>query len=103
MASGWDKSSGALHRFYVSESDFWASFNYVFSEACAKRTTYKFGLIKSILDSLNIFLLLVILRQWKVLTSKATGSPWKLTLPLSLRMTEKTLAGNSWKQRKSIR
>lgn len=52
MASGWDKSSGALHRFYVSESDFWASFNYVFSEACAKRTTYKFGLIKSILDCL---------------------------------------------------
>ena len=32
--------------------EYWAHFNYVFSDSCRKLTTYKFGLIKAILDSL---------------------------------------------------
>ena len=48
LGSGtWD-----IKKYYVSEDELWAAFNYVFSDACAKRSTYKFGLIKSILDNL---------------------------------------------------
>ena len=52
MAAGWRLSKGEIRKYYVDENDLWASFNYVFSEACAKRSTYKFGLIKSILDNI---------------------------------------------------
>ena len=52
MAAGWRLSSGDIRKYYVSEDELWAAFNFVFSDACAKRSTYKFGLIKSILDNL---------------------------------------------------
>lgn len=50
--SGWDKRSGALLDDNVSTEELWSLFNYVFSDSCSKRNTYKFGLVKSILDNL---------------------------------------------------
>ena len=52
MSAGWRLSKGEIRKYYVDENELWAAFNFVFSDACAKRSTYKFGLIKSILDNL---------------------------------------------------
>ncbi|SEQ76101.1 HNH endonuclease [Treponema bryantii] len=52
MAAGWNKTSGTLREGPINEDTFWMLFNYVFSDSSAKRTTYKFGLVKSILDNL---------------------------------------------------
>jgi len=52
MAAGWRLPKGDIRKYYVDENELWAAFNFVFSDACQKRSTYKFGLIKSILDNL---------------------------------------------------
>ncbi len=51
--AGWELKSGALTEYTVSEDRIWSLFNYVFSDSCRKRNTYKYGLIKALLD--NIF------------------------------------------------
>jgi len=50
--SGWNLKNGELNISQVSEDEYWSLFNFVFSDACMKRNTYKFGLIKSIMDNL---------------------------------------------------
>ena len=47
---GWSLKEGVLAQGTVSDDEFWSLFNYVFSDACKKTNTYKFGLIKSICD-----------------------------------------------------
>lgn len=47
---GWNLRKGALVETKVSDDEFWSLFNFVFSDACKKTNTYKFGLIKSICD-----------------------------------------------------
>ena len=49
---GWNLKNGELNISPVSEDEYWSLFNFVFSDACMKRNTYKFGLIKSIMDNL---------------------------------------------------
>ncbi len=49
---GWNLKSGKLNMTQVSEDEYWSLFNFVFSDACLKRNTYKYGLIKSIMDNL---------------------------------------------------
>lgn len=49
--AGWNLKAGAITEYVVSEDRIWSLFNFVFSDACKKRNTYKFGLIKSLLDS----------------------------------------------------
>ena len=51
--AGWDLKKGDITEYVVSEDRIWELFNFVFSDSSKKRNTYKFGLIKSILD--NIF------------------------------------------------
>lgn len=51
--AGWDLKSGPITEYNPSEDRIWSLFNYVFSDSSRKRNTYKFGLIKSLLD--NIF------------------------------------------------
>lgn len=51
--AGWNLRNGKIRRIDVSESEIWSLFNFVFSDSSKKRNTYKFGLIKSILD--NVF------------------------------------------------
>ena len=52
MSAGWNLKRGVLSPFPIDLESYWAHFNYVFSDACRKRSTYKFGLIKAILDCL---------------------------------------------------
>ena len=52
MAAGWRLPNGEITKYFVEENELWSTFNFVFSEACTKVSTYKFGLIKSILDNL---------------------------------------------------
>lgn len=47
---GWNLKEGELKETILSDDDYWSLFNYVFSDACKKTNTYKFGLIKSICD-----------------------------------------------------
>lgn len=49
--AGWNLKNGVITEYAVSEDRIWSLFNYVFSDACKKRNTYKFGLIKALLDS----------------------------------------------------
>ena len=51
--AGWNLKNGKIEKFNLSEDEIWALFNFVFSDSSRKRNSYKFGLIKSILD--NIF------------------------------------------------
>lgn len=48
----WDSERGALSSEAISNDAYWQLFNFVFSENCKKTSTYKFALLKSILDNL---------------------------------------------------
>lgn len=48
----WNSKSGSLNFFSISDDEYWSLFNFVFSESCHKTSTYKFALLKSILDNL---------------------------------------------------
>lgn len=50
--AGWEIKSGLITENNPSEERIWSLFNFVFSDACKKRNTYKFGLIKALLDNL---------------------------------------------------
>ena len=49
---GWNLREGILTELRVSDDEYWSLFNFVFSDACRKTNTYKFGLIKSICDQI---------------------------------------------------
>ncbi len=49
---GWILREGILTELRVSDDEYWSLFNFVFSDACRKTNTYKFGLIKSICDQI---------------------------------------------------
>ena len=85
--AGWDKKAGIILSNTVSEDKIWSLFNYVFSNACSKRNTYKFGLIKAISD--NLFNC-----EWSVsgyklsfndLFSKFAENYWNLVVKYGLR------------------
>ena len=49
--AGWNLKCGSITEYYPNEDGIWSLFNYVFSDSSRKRNTYKFGLIKSLLDN----------------------------------------------------
>ena len=49
--AGWDLKCGSITEYYPNEDRIWSLFKYVFSDSSRKRNTYKFGLIKSLLDN----------------------------------------------------
>lgn len=49
--AGWNLKNGSITEVNVNEECIWSLFNYVFSDSSRKRNTYKFGLIKSLLDN----------------------------------------------------
>ncbi len=49
---GWNLREGILVTENVSDDEYWSLLNYVFSDACRKTNTYKFGLLKSICDQI---------------------------------------------------
>lgn len=48
----WNSKFGRLNFSPISDDEYWSLFNFVFSESCHKTSTYKFALLKSILDNL---------------------------------------------------
>lgn len=50
--AGWNLKKGIIKTEVLTEDQIWALFNFVFSDASKKRNTYKYGLIKSLLDNL---------------------------------------------------
>ena len=84
---GWNLKSGTITKYDVGEDEMWSLFNFVFSEASAKKTTYKFGLIKSILDNilngeetpLGIFI------TYEKIFSKFAENYWNLVVKYNLR------------------
>lgn len=47
-----DRPKGEIKKYYVSEDELWSLTNFFFSDACRKTSTYKFGFLKSVMDSL---------------------------------------------------
>ena len=54
MAAGWKLKEGNLDSGIIPEDAYWSLFNYLFSEKSRKRNSYKFGLLKSILDCVHL-------------------------------------------------
>lgn len=52
IKAGWELSSGELKRKDVSSDDLWKIFNRIFSTKSKKTTSYKFALIRAILENL---------------------------------------------------
>lgn len=50
---GWDLKKCSITEYCVSAYKICSLFNYVFSDSSRERNTYKFGLVKSLLD--NVF------------------------------------------------
>ena len=87
--SGWNLKNGELCKQSVSEEEYWTLFNFVFSDACLKRNTYKFGLIKSIMD--NLFNCTYLERNdtyilsYEKIFEKFTVNYWNLVLKYHLK------------------
>ena len=85
--AGWNLKNGELNNAYLTDNEYWALFNFVFSESSMKRNTYKFGLVKSILDSLfsgvekkeGIFL------SYENLFSRFAENYWNLVIKYNLK------------------
>lgn len=85
--AGWDLKYGPIKEFYINDDRIWSLFNYVFSDSCRKRNTYKYGLIKSLLDSLfsgkktgmGIFY------TYEELFARFTENYWNLVIKYDLR------------------
>lgn len=48
----WDSTYGEIKKYIASEDELWSLANFFFSDSCKKTSTYKFGFLKSIMDSL---------------------------------------------------
>ena len=91
MLVGWKLKEGKILENNVSHDRYWAMFNYVFSDACRKRNTYKNGLIKSILDNLfnceddgiGYFF------SYENIFTKFTENYWNLVVKYDLRQMRK--------------
>lgn len=85
--AGWDLKKGKLVEEHVSTDEYWSLFNYVFSDNCAKTNTYKFGFLKSILDSIfdgkinaeGMFL------SYEHLFARFTENYWNLVVKYNLK------------------
>lgn len=89
--AGWDLKNGSITEYSVSEDRIWSLFNYVFSDSSRKRNTYKFGLIKSLLD--NVFdgknTNVGVKYTFEELFSRFAENYWNLVIKYGLRQMRK--------------
>lgn len=89
--AGWDLKFGDITDFNASEEQYWSYFNFVFSDACSKRNTYKFGLIKAILD--NLFNAVAVANGMSIsyhdLFAKFAENYWNLVVKYDVRQMRK--------------
>lgn len=84
---GWELKKGKLNTDRFNEEEYWRLFNYFFSDSCKKRNTYKFGIIKSILDNLfniKIHFDKLYIRYYD-LFSKFTENYWNLVVKYNIK------------------
>lgn len=88
---GWELKSGSITEYNVGEDRIWSLFNYVFSDSSRKRNTYKFGLVKSLLD--NVFngqnIENGIKYTYEELFSRFAENYWNLVIKYDLRQMRK--------------
>lgn len=88
---GRDLKNGSITEYSVSEDGIWSLFNYVFSDSSRKRNTYKFGLIKSLLD--NVFngknTDVGVKYTFEELFSRFAENYWNLVIKYDLRQMRK--------------
>ena len=88
--AGWSLKCGALDSNLYSEDDYWELFNAFFSPRSMKRNSYKFALIKSILDSAavctenNEYKI-----SYNILFEKFTHNYWNLVCKFKLKQMRK--------------
>lgn len=89
--AGWELKNGIITEYDVSENRIWSLFNYVFSDASKKRNTYKFGLIKALLDSsFSVETTQAgIIYDYRELFSRFTYNYWNLVVKYNLRQMRK--------------
>lgn len=89
--SGWKLKEGKISDAVLDENIIRSKFNYVFSDSCSKRNTYKFGLIKSLLDSLldGTKDSDGIRYTYEELFSRFAENYWNLVVKYNLRQTRK--------------
>lgn len=89
--AGWNLKNGSITEYSVSEDRIWSLFNYVFSDSSRKRNTYKFGLIKSLLD--NVFngknTDVGVKYTFEELFSRFAENYWNLVIKYNLRQMRK--------------
>lgn len=89
--AGWKLKYGELKDENANESRYWSLFNFVFSNSSKKRNTYKFGLIKSILD--NLFNVIETYKgvyiSYYGLFGKFTENYWNLVIKYHLHQMRK--------------
>lgn len=84
--AGWNLKEGVLSNKVVGDNDYWSMFNFIFSDQCRKRNTYKFGIIKSVIDNIisctstNNYEI-----TYEKLFSKFTENYWNIILRYDLR------------------
>ena len=87
MAAGWKLRQGEFLTDKISEDEIWQKINFFYSENCKKRNSYKFGLIKSIIDS--VFSMTCIGKGYYIsydeLFEKFTHNYWNLVVRYNLR------------------
>lgn len=85
--AGWNLKVGELQRIPINEDKLWVVFNFVFSDASRKRNTYKFGLIKAILDNLMNCTIVddKFVLYHRDIFAKFTESYWNLILKYHLK------------------
>lgn len=89
--AGWNLKNGMIKDYNASEDEYWTLFNFVFSNGSKKRNTYKFGLVKSLLDNLfnginqeeGVFF------SYETLFSKFAENYWNLVVKYDLRQMRK--------------
>lgn len=89
--AGWDLKNGSITEYNASEDCLWSLFNFVFSDSSRKRNTYKFGLLKSLLD--NVFNGLKTSEgayfTYEELFARFTENYWNLVIKYDLRQIRK--------------
>lgn len=89
--AGWNLKKGSITEYNLSDDRIWSLFNFVFSDSSRKRNTYKFGLIKAIID--NIFngkvLNTGVYFSYEEIFGKFAENYWNLVVKYDLRQMRK--------------
>lgn len=95
----WNSKSGILETKILSDDEYWSLFNFVFSEQSKKTSTYKFALVKAILDNLfnNVPQEDFQLISYEDIFSKFAESFWNLVVKYHLHQQKPTVEGKTSK------